>query len=141
MKLIRLSVAAACALLALSAAVAFPVFGYAAYVKFGAAGICAAAIAVSVCWISATLALVLTGWTRNSPLELTGILVANGIRFGVPLLAGVTLQYGHLSLAEVGILGWFVVAYLWTLFVETTLSVFLDRKQNDGDGKGIVTNG
>jgi hypothetical protein len=141
MRLRRLSVAAACALLALSAVLALPVVGYSAYVKFGRTGTSAAAIALGVCWISATLALVLTGRTRNSPLELTGILVANGIRFGVPLLAGVTLQYGHASLAEVGIFGWFVVAYLWTLCVETTLSVFLDRKQNHEDGKGIATNG
>ncbi len=141
MKFRRLSVAAACALLALSAAIAFPVVGYSAHVKVGGAGIRAAAIALSVCWISATIALVLTGWTRNSPLELTGILVANGVRFGIPLLAGVALQYGHASLAETGIFGWFVVAYLWMLFVETTLSVFLDRKQNHGDGKGIETNG
>ena len=101
----------------------------------------AAAIAFGVCWISATLALALTGWTRNSPLELTGILVANAVRFGVPLLAGVTLHYGHASLAETGIFGWFVVGYLCMLAVETTLSLLLDRKQNHGDGKGIATNG
>jgi acyl dehydratase len=137
----RLSVAAACAFLALASAAAFPVVGYAAYVRFGEAGMIAAAIAIGVCWISATLALMITGGTRNSALELTGILVANGVRFGVPLLAGATLHWGHTSLAEVGIFGWFVIAYLWTLLVGTTLSVFLERKQNHGDGKGIVTNG
>ncbi len=128
-------------LLALSAAVAFPVVGYSAYVRFGTAGIVASAIALGVCWISATLALVLTGWTRNSPIELTGILVANGVRIGVPLLAGVTLHCGHANLAEARVFGWFVVAYLWMLLVGTTLSVFLDRKLNHEDGKGILTNG
>ena len=136
----RLSVAVACAFLALASAVAFPVVGYAAYIRFGRAGMIAAAIAIGVCWISATIAMAITGGTRNSPLELSGILVANGMRFGVPLLAAVTLHYGHASLAEVGIFGWFVIAYLWTLLVGTTLSVFLERKQNHGDGKGVVTN-
>ena len=138
MRFRRLSLARACTLLALFAAVAFPVFGYTAYVRFGGAGVGGAAIALSVCWFSAMLALILTGWTRNSPLELTGILIANSVRFGVPLIAGVTMQYG---LAETGFFGWIVMAYLWMLFVETTLSLLLDRKQKHGDGKGIVTNG
>jgi hypothetical protein len=141
MRFPRLTVAAACALLALSAAVALPIVGYSAFVSYGAAGVVAAAIAIGVCWISATLALILTGWTRNSPLALAGMLVANAVRFGVPLLAGVTLHYGHASLAEVGVFGWFVFAYLLFLFVQTTLSVFVEQKQNHGDGKGIVTNG
>jgi hypothetical protein len=69
------------------------------------------------------------------------MLVANAVRFTVPLVAGGTLQYIVEPLAVSGLFGWVVVFYLLTLFVETTLSVLLVHRHFPGEGKGLTTNG
>ena len=141
MKFRPLGLVSACVALALSVVVAFPVVGYVAYVKFGVAGIRSAGVAATVCWLAATVALVVTGFVKQSPNGVAGILVASALRFGLPLVAGVVVQNAGGPLADSSFLRWIVVFYLITLTVETTLSVVLHRHQNQGDGKGIVTNG
>ncbi|MBI3464813.1 MAG: hypothetical protein HY000_17430 [Planctomycetes bacterium] len=120
---------------------AFPFVGYFAYVNYGVAGVRTAGVAAAICWLAATVALLVSGCLRNSPHAVAGILIASGLRFGPPLVSGITLQHSGGILAETGIFHWIVIFYLLTLFVDTALSVSLDRKQNQEDGKGIVTNG
>lgn len=137
----RLGLVSACVVLALAVALAFPVVGYFAYVKFGVAGVKTAAVAAGVCWLAATAALVVTGFVKQSPNAVAGILVASALRFGLPLVTGVVVQSAGGALAKSGFLNWIVVFYLISLAVETTLAVLVHRNQNQGDGKGIVTNG
>jgi hypothetical protein len=129
MKSGSLGLAAACALLALSVLIVFPIVGYFAYAEFGTAGLEAAGVAASVCWIAATAALMLTGMIGKSPSAVSGILVAGALRFALPLLVGSGLQFVGGTLAESGVFGWIVVFYLLTLTVETTLSVLVHRDQ------------
>ena len=141
MKFRPIGIVSACVVLALSIVLSFPFVGYFAHVRFGAVGVQTAALAACVCWIAATMALVVTGFVKQSPSGVVGILVASAVRFGLPLVAGVIVQSGGGALAQSGFLCLIVVFYLITLAVETTLSVMLHRSQNQGDGKGIVTNG
>jgi hypothetical protein len=141
MKFRQLGLLSACVILSLLVVIAFPVVGYFAYVKFSVAGVKSAGIASGVCWLAATAALLVTGFVKQSPSGVAGILVACALRFGLPLTAGIVLQSAGGALAESGFLSWIVVFYLITLAVETTLSVLLHRNHNQGDGKGIVTNG
>jgi hypothetical protein len=129
------------ALLALSVVLVFPFVGYCAYVEFGVAGVKTAGVAAAICWLAATLALLVTGSVRNSPHAVAGILIAGGLRFALPLVSGFALQHSGGDLAETGIFRWMLIFYLLTLSVETVLSVSLDHKQCQGDGKGSVTNG
>src|SRR5436309_12367713 len=95
MKLQPLGVTSACGFLALSVFVGFLLVGCAAYDRFGVAGVETAGIAAGVCWFAATTALLVTSWQRNSPHAVAGILVADGLRFGLPFVIGITLQFSH----------------------------------------------
>jgi hypothetical protein len=141
MKLGPLALGRACALLGLHVVVSFCVVGSFAYSKAGMAGLATAAVAAGVCWLAATLALILTTFAKNSAQRVSGMLIANAVRFGVPLVTGATLRTVSEVLAARGVFGWIVVFYLLTLLAETPLSVLVVGTQDSASYKGIATNG
>jgi hypothetical protein len=124
----RLSLPWACASLAIVVVVVFPVVGYWAYARHGTDGIEAAAVAASVCWLSATMALVVTGWPRDPSQAVVGTLVAIPLRLVLPLAVGALLDLRGGSMAAAGVFGLVVVFYLVTLAAETTLILCLKER-------------
>jgi hypothetical protein len=110
----------------------FPAFACYGYVRSGASGIAAAAVAGSVCWLGSLLALVLLGWLRGGPWFLHAWLLGMVFRFGLPLGAGIALTRGGGPLAEADVFGMMVVYYLVGLLCETLLSVRLLRASTGG---------
>ena len=82
-------------------------------------------IAVSVCWICSTAALVVSGLMANTPLAVQGQLVSILLRTALPLMAAIFLEQQVPMLAAAGIFGMMVPAYLVSLVTETLLAVWL----------------
>lgn len=92
----------------------------------------AAMIAGGICWISSTLALLVTVLSsprsaseQGNASALTGVLGGMLFRMGLPLVAGLILQNQAPSLSAAGVFGYIVAFYLWTLVTETALSLWL----------------
>ena len=136
----KLKLPTACVLLSLSVAGLLPLAGFIAQRRSGPDGLRAVLLAAGICWFAASAALMVTGCLRNSPYATAGILVATGLRLGLPLASGLALQHHGGELAEAGVFGWIVVFYLLTLAIETTLCVMLDRSESM-DGRGKPNNG
>ena len=80
------------------------------------------AFAIIVCWLSATIALVITAITADGPNAVSGLFLAIGARTGIPLVLGfVASNIGPFSGTD--IFGLVLVHYLVGLFVETFVSV------------------
>lgn len=80
------------------------------------------AFAIIVCWLSATIALVITAVTADGPNAVSGLFLAIGARTGIPLALGfVASNVGPFSGTDV--FGLVLVHYLVGLFVETFVSV------------------
>ena len=91
----------------------------------GTAGIWAAVIAVLVCWVCSTAALIVSGLVANTPLAIQGQLASIMLRTVLPLMAAIFLEQQVPMLAAAGIFGMMVPAYLVSLVTETALAVWL----------------
>ena len=91
----------------------------------GAAGVWAAAIAVGICWLASTAALIVSGLWVNTPNAVNGQLGSILLRTVVPLVAAIVLEKQVPFLAAAGIFGMMVPAYLVSLVAETLLSLWL----------------
>jgi hypothetical protein len=108
--------------LSLAVVVAYPLYAFVGFRRFAWPGVAAASVAAAVCWLGATLALVVAShYQKRAPL--TGLLLGMLFRMGFPLVAGLTLQETVPALAEAGIFGFVLAFYFLTLVVETLLSV------------------
>ena len=96
-----------------------------AFVRTGWSGVTAATVAALVCWFAATLALAIVVLFRGPKYGVSGILGSMLIRMALPLVAGTALSRQGGPLAEAGVFGMIVVFYLFTLAIETWLSVSL----------------
>jgi hypothetical protein len=94
-----------------------------AYTRSGTIGIVAAAIAGSLCWVSASLALVAAffGQRWNNPIA--GILGGTLLRLGLPLAGGLAIQQTQPALDQAGCFTMILGLYLVALVVETALSL------------------
>jgi hypothetical protein len=121
----RPQLATACGLLAL--VMILPLIGLVAwgYSRHGQPGVIAAVVAVLVCWLSATIALVLAGLLAGTPLSLQGQLASVFPRTLVPILFAIFFEMAVPPLAQAGIFGMMVPAYLVALTTETLLSIWL----------------
>ena len=116
---------AACILLALVAVLFFPAPAWFGYSRHGASGLAAAAVAGGVCWLGATLALVITGLLRGPQTGVHAVLLGMRFRMGLPLGMGLLLHSQGGALARADVLGMLVAYYLVTLAAETLLAVRL----------------
>jgi hypothetical protein len=120
---------AACfAVLTVAVACFFLVVSLFAFYGNGWAGVVAAAVAAWVCWFAAALALAIVMLLRGPQHGVAGVLGSMLIRMALPLAVGVFLSRQGGSLAEAGVFGMIVTFYLFTLAIETWLSVsFISR--------------
>jgi hypothetical protein len=86
-------------------------------------------------------ALLITGWSKDSNHSVAGMLIANALRFGVPLLALFAINASGGELADRGAGGLIVLFYLLTLVVEAPLSVLVVGTRGAAGDKGISPNG
>jgi len=121
----RISLPVACLLFSAAMVLAFPAFAAFGFSRSGGTGVAAAAVAGGVCWAGALTALLLMGALRSGPKVVYATLLGTFFRLGVPLIAGLALNYQGGLLAEAGVFGMIVGYYLVGLIVETLLSVRL----------------
>ena len=114
-----------CVILTVVVVAALPVCGFWMFHRAGTAGIVASLVGAVVCWLFATIALVVTHRFRGANNAVTGLLVAMLARTGGPLVCALLLTNNSRSLAEGGIFQAILLFYLLTLAVETYLSVRL----------------
>ncbi len=120
-----LSLATACAWLAATVLVSYPIVGGIAGQRDGQVGWIAAAVAAVTCWFASTAALVAGQRHRGPQRGFFVLLYGLAFGFAVPLVAGTVLTRLVPSLAAAGLFGLMVVFYLVTLTVGTLLSVRL----------------
>lgn len=121
----RPSLALLCAILAAVMLLALPLFLAWGYNQHGAAGLQAAAVAVGVCWICATAALVVSGLFVGTSQSLNASLGSIGLQTGLPILIGVVLDSQIPVLAEAGVMGMMLAAFLVALAAKTLLVLWL----------------
>lgn len=114
-----------CAWLTLTVVIALLIVGGVVGSTRGATGVLAAAAAAGVCWIGATAALLVAGFSGKSNQAVQGHLLGMLFRLGLPLACGVAFQKLGGPLADAGVFGLIVVFYLVTLVAETILSLRL----------------
>lgn len=90
-------------------------------------GVWAAVAATVVCWLSATIALVVSSLLAGTPQAFHGLLASILLRTMVPLAVAVFLQEKVPYLANAGVFGKIVVAYLVALTVESLLATWMVR--------------
>jgi hypothetical protein len=118
-----LSLAGACAWLSVAVLAFYVPLAVFAYSRSGSAGVWAATVAAGVCWFAATLALTLAARSSGPNRALFAVLGGMVFRFGLPFGVGLFLSQRGGPLAEAGVFGLIVACYLWTLPIETLLSV------------------
>jgi len=89
----------------------------------GATGVAAAALAAACCWLGAAAALIVGGIAQQQGHILLALLLGIFLRVGIPLAVAAVFHFRGGSLAEAGLLYYFLVFYPLTLTVETTLSL------------------
>jgi hypothetical protein len=114
-------VTARCAVLAVAVAIAYPLIGYVAMIRFGEKAWLSAAVAAAVCWLGAALALALTAWFQGPQGALYALLFGMFCRMGLPLIVGIALANQGGVLADAGVFGCILAFYLVTLVGETLL--------------------
>jgi hypothetical protein len=98
-----------------------------AYFLHGPIGMGAATVAVAVCWLGASLALVGTARFGRGGINAPLYTIAFGLAFNcaLPFVVGLVLSRGGGALAEAGVFGQIVIFFQFTLLVETLLSLCL----------------
>jgi hypothetical protein len=106
------------ALVMILAGIAICAWGYS---HDGWPGLCAGAIAVGVCWLSAAAALAINVLLVGTPQAMNAQLGAILLKTMLPLGAGIFLQQNISWLREANVFGMMVPAYLVSLVVVTIL--------------------
>jgi hypothetical protein len=119
----RLSLPAACALLAGATLAAAIVVGWYAHARQQTTGLEAALEAAVTCWLSATGALIVGGLLAGTPNAVSGILGGTLLRLAGPLLVTAANGAAGTPVYRAGLFGYMVVFFLYTLAVETLLLV------------------
>jgi hypothetical protein len=129
------SLAAACIRLALIMAAAYPIVAFVAGQVTGVSVWQTAALAVGVCYLSASLALVLFHFFRLSGNAVAGTLGATLVRLGIPMVVGIAATANGGKLRDEGFFGLIVVFYLIGLAADTMLSLAMTRGLSTGEGR------
>jgi len=121
-----------CLVLTLLMAIAAIVAAVVGYERYGGTGVVTAGVAATTCWLASLTALVLVGLTTATPNAMSGLFGAMGLRTGIPLIVAFVLAALSPTLANAGIVGMFLVFFLVSLTVETTLSVVIVSTPSPG---------
>lgn len=106
--------------------VVLPFAGWYGYTNHGSAGLLASAVAASVCWFAASLALVTTHLARGPQRAVQGMLLAMLFRLGLPLGFLVWAGQSRGALQSAGVTGMVLLFYFVTLIAETLLALRLN---------------
>lgn len=128
------SLATACIRLALIMAAAYPIVAFVAWQITGVPVWQSAALAVGVCYASASLALVLFHFFRLAGNAIAGTLGATLVRIGIPMFVGIAATANGGKLRDEGFFGLIVVFYLIGLATDTMLSLAMTRGLSSNDG-------
>jgi hypothetical protein len=101
-----------------------------AYQRFEVAGLWASLVAGVVCLVAGLLALVATAVFRGPNAGLWSLAFGLAFRMGLPLGCALYLSRSQPVLADAGVFGLIVAYYLFTLVVETLLSLRLTRHRS-----------
>jgi hypothetical protein len=121
-----------CTILTALVIVAIPIATLARAHWFGSPNWFATSVAAAVCWLGATVSLVIAFRARRRGAVITGLLVSMLVRMAIPLGIATLSVFSRSALAEGGLLGQLLIFYLLTLTVETLLSVSLVKSVSDG---------
>ena len=130
-----------CAVLAAVLAPLAALFGSIAYACSGMMGIAGAAIALAVCWLSASLALICVFLGQEIKNPIAGILGGMIVRMGLPLAVGFAIQRSYGPLADAGCFLMILGLYLVALVVETWLSLRLVRRDQAKSDANVMSAG
>jgi hypothetical protein len=117
------SVVGACFRLALIMGAAYPVVAFVGEQVTGMPVWQTAAIACAVCWMSATLALVVFHFFQQSGNTVAGTLGATLVRIGIPMMVGIAAVSNGGKLRDEGVLGFLLVYYFVGLVADTVFSL------------------
>lgn len=112
-------------LLTLALLLVLPLFAWYGFRAHGTVGVTTAMIAAFVCWVGALPSLFGLALTRGTPAAVQAMLFGMLFRTAIPLGAGFVLQQLGGELARAGVFGMILCYYLWTLLIETLVSVRL----------------
>lgn len=107
--------------LTLVCVLAASVIGGIGYAYSGGAGILAALIAATICWVGAAISLLIAAFFRATPHAASGALLGSPIRMGIALAACLVFMRRGGPLLDAGIVVMILVNYLVTLFTDTYL--------------------
>lgn len=113
----------ACALLAAALAALLPCFAAIGYSTSGTIGILAAAVAFGICISSGIAALCITAIAQMMNQGVQGVFGAMLVRMSVPMVALFVLPKIGGPLVAAGVTGMVMAYYLFTLAIETWLSL------------------
>jgi hypothetical protein len=116
-------------------AAAYPIVAFVAGQVTGVSVWQTAALAVGVCYLSASLALVLFHFFRLSGNAVAGTLGATLVRLGIPIVVGIAATANGGKLRDDGFFGLIVVFYLIGLAADTMLSLAMTRGLSTGEGR------
>jgi len=129
------SLAGACIRLALIMAAAYPIVAFIAWQITTVPVWQTAALAAGVCYLSASLALVLFHFFRLAGNAVAGTLGATLVRVGIPMVVGIAAMSNGGKLRDEGFFGLIVVFYLIGLTADTVLSLAMTRGLSSNDGR------
>jgi hypothetical protein len=130
-KLPPLRLGGSIAALAVALAMVFAPLAAVAYASHGTTGLLAAAIAVGVCWLGSSLALAGTWLFGRSGTSGPMFTLLFGLVFNcaLPFATGLVLNRAGGPLAEAGVFGLIMTCFLFSLTVETVLSLCLLKER------------
>jgi hypothetical protein len=115
----------ACIILSAIVLVAIPIAAQLATQWRGSSTWFATLVAAGVCWLGATVSLVVAYLGRQRGAAMMGLMLSMLVRMAIPLAIALLVVTSHSALAEGGLMGQLLIFYLLTLTVETLLSVSL----------------
>ncbi len=118
-------VAASVAILTGTLLLGFPMLAWYGHYQSGSDGLVAAVVAALICWLAASIALLVAGVLRGPEQGINGVMLGILFGTGLPLGAGLFLSTGDTPLAKADFFKMILFFYLFTLCVKTTLMVRL----------------
>ncbi len=127
-----------CALLALAVVGFYPLVAGYGYSQYGNSGVASASVAAGVCFVGAAAALMCVAFLQGPTAAVNSTLLGMLFRMGLPLGGAMVLNQNGGPLAEAGVLGMVLVYYLFTLVIETLLSLRLVKHRSVKQSPPVV---
>ena len=127
-----------CALLALAVLGFYPLVAGYGYSQFGTMGVASASVAAGLCFAGAAAALMCIAFLQGPTAAVNSTLLGMLFRMGLPLGGAMVLNQSGGPLVAAGVVGMVLVYYLFTLVIETLLSLSLVKRQSAKQSPPVV---